>query len=61
MARLPQIRDVGAIGVITDIRPASLPLNAFSRAKNVRFDEGKGSRAPVFRKVEDSLGFNPSP
>jgi len=59
MARLPQIRDVGAIGVITDIRPASLPLNAFSRAKNVRFDEGKVSRAPVFRKVKDSLGFNP--
>lgn len=59
MARLPQIRDVGTLGVITDIRPASLPLNAFSRAKNVRFDEGKVSRAPVFRKVKDSLGFNP--
>ena len=59
MAKLPQIRDVGTLGVITDIRPASLPLHAFSRGKNVRFDEGKVSRAPVFRKLKDSLGFNP--
>ena len=59
MARMPQIRDVGAIGVVTDIRPASLPLNGFSRAKNVRFDEGRVARSPVFRKVKDSLGFNP--
>lgn len=59
MAKLPQIRDVGTLGVITDISPASLPLHAFSRGKNVRFDEGKVSRAPVFRKVKDSLGFNP--
>ena len=59
MARLPQIRDVGDIGVITDISPASLPLHAFSRGKNVRFDEGRVARSPVFRKVKDSLGFNP--
>ena len=45
--KLPQIRDVGDIGVVTDIRPASLPLNGFSRAKNVRFDEGKVARSPV--------------
>ena len=57
--KLPQIRDVGDIGVVTDIRPASLPLNGFSRAKNVRFDEGKVARSPVFRKIKDSLGFNP--
>ena len=59
MAKLPQIRDVGDIGVITDIRPASLPLNGYSRAKNVRFDEGRVARSPVFRKIKDSLGFNP--
>ena len=57
--KLPQIRDVGDIGVVTDIRPASLPLNGFSRAKNVRFDDGRVSRSPVFRKIKDSLGFNP--
>jgi hypothetical protein len=59
MGQLLPVRDVGSVGVVTDIRPASLPINAFSRAKNVRFDEGKVGRSPVFRNIKDSLGFNP--
>ncbi len=58
MVNLP-IRALGDLGVITDVEPHSLPLNAFSFAKNVRFDEGKVSRSPVFRTVKASLGFDP--
>lgn len=53
------IRDLGSAGAVTDVSPYNLPLNAFSRAVNVRFDEGKVRRAPIFRKAKDSLGFNP--
>ena len=56
MSNLP-IRDVGNVGVITDISPENLPLNAFSRAKNVRFDENKVTRSPVFRNIKDSMAF----
>lgn len=59
MGQLLPVKDVGSIGVVTDIRPASLPINAFTRAKNVRFDEGSVGRSPVFRTIKDSLGFNP--
>lgn len=59
MGQLIPVRDVGSVGVVTDIRPASLPTNAFTKAKNVRFDEGKVARSPVFRNVKDSLGFSP--
>jgi hypothetical protein len=59
MGQLLPVRDVGSIGVVTDIRPASLPINAFTKAKNVRFDEGKVGRSPVFRKIKESLGFSP--
>ena len=59
MGQLMPVRDVGSVGVVTDVRPASLPLNAFTRAKNVRFDEGRVGRSPVFRVIKDTLGFNP--
>ena len=55
------IRDVGAAGVITDVAPASLPPNAFTRAKNVRFDEGAVVRAPVFRSVKTPLDIGLAP
>ncbi len=58
MAILP-VRDLGKVGAITDLSPYNLPLSAFSRAVNVRFDEGKVRRSPVFRTVLSSLGFNP--
>jgi len=58
MAILP-IRNLGSLGVITDVSPYNIPLEGYSTAINVRFDEGKVLRGPVFRKVKDSLGFTP--
>ena len=58
MSILP-VRDLGSVGVITDAAPYNIPINAFSTGINVRFDEGKVRRAPIFRKVKDSLGFTP--
>ena len=59
MAKIIPVRGVGDIGVVTDIRPASLPVAAYTRAKNVRFDQGAVSRGPVFRTIQASLGFTP--
>ena len=53
------VRDLGSVGVITDIPGYNMPINAFTRATNVRFDEGSVSRAPVFRTVKDSPGCSP--
>ena len=58
MSILP-VRDLGSVGVITDTASYNIPINAFSTGINVRFDEGKVRRAPIFRKVQDSLGFTP--
>lgn len=58
MAIIP-VRDLGSAGVITDTSAYNIPINAFSTAVNVRFDEGKVRRAPIFRTVKDSLGFTP--
>lgn len=56
MALLP-IRNLGDVGVTTDAPGHDLPINAFTFAKNVRFDEGKVSRSPIFRNVEDLTGY----
>lgn len=58
MAIIP-IRNLGDAGVVTDVSPYNLPLSAYSKAVNVRFDEGKVRRSPIFRTVLASLGFNP--
>jgi len=58
MANLP-IRGLGSLGVITDVDPFNLPINAFTRAKNVRFTEGKVTRGPVFRDVSGTLAYSP--
>jgi len=50
MPNLP-IRNLGAVGVMTDPDPFNLPINAFTRAKNVRFDQGDVVRSPCFRDV----------
>ena len=52
MANLP-IRELGTIGVVTDVAPFNLPFNAFTRAKNVRFVNNSVEHAPVFRAVAD--------
>ena len=58
MTNLP-IRDLGSVGVITDVDPFNLPLNAYTRAKNVRFDQGNIRRSPGFRDVSTVTGFTP--
>lgn len=50
MPNLP-IRGLGSVGVVTDVDPYNLPINGFTRGKNVRFNEGKVSHGPVFRDV----------
>ena len=57
MPNLP-IRDLGAVGVITDQDPFTLPLNAFTRAKNVRFSQGEVTRSPCFREVQSFSNFS---
>jgi hypothetical protein len=39
--------------MLKDINPYDLPLSAFSGGNNVRFDQGKVMRAPVFRAIVD--------
>lgn len=53
------IRGLGNTGILTDPNPYNIPITGFTRGNNVRFDEGKIKRAPVFRTVKDSLGFDP--
>lgn len=59
MAILP-VRDLGSAGVITDTAPCNILIKAFSTGINVRFDEGKVRRAPIFRKpcanIQESEG-----
>ena len=59
MPSIIPIRDLGSVGVITDTSPYNIPLNGFNKAYNIRFDEGRVKRAPVFRKIKDSLGITP--
>ena len=49
------VRNLGSVGVITDVNPYNLPLAGFTAANNVRFDEGKIKRSVVFRTVYDNL------
>lgn len=58
MPNLP-IRGLGSVGVVTDVDPYSLPINAYTRAKNVRFDSGKVTRGPVFRGVSPAVSWEP--
>lgn len=58
MSSTMPIRGVADVGVITDVSPAILPPNAFTKAKNVRFDEGAVVRSPVFRRVKTDLQHN---
>jgi hypothetical protein len=53
MANLP-VRDLGSVGVITDVNPYDLPANAFSNAMNVVFDDNKVIRAPVFKRLYEA-------
>jgi hypothetical protein len=45
------LRDIGKLGVLTDIDPYDLPSTAFNFAKNVRFENNRVERGSVFRTV----------
>lgn len=50
MAIIP-VRELAKYGIVTDMDPYDLPKEAWSGGVNVRFRNGKVSRAPVFRNV----------
>ena len=50
MPNLP-IRGLGSVGVVTDVDPYNLPINGFTRGKNVRFNDGKVTHGPILRDV----------
>src|SRR5262245_52834536 len=52
------VRNLGQLGVITDIDPYDLPVGAFSMGVNVRFLDGRIQRAPVWRTA-DTLSADP--
>ena len=58
MPNLP-IRGLGSVGVVTDVDPYSLPTNAYTRAKNIRFTDGNVTRGPVYRSVSSTIPWNP--
>ena len=53
MGQILPLRQLSDVGVVTDQTASSLPPTAFTRAKNVRFDEGAVVGGPVFRRVSD--------
>ncbi|MBK3776426.1 hypothetical protein GAY31_20090 [Azospirillum brasilense] len=59
MATLP-VRNLGQLGIVKDIASADLPPNAFTAGTNVRFENGKVIRAPIWRRVKDLVGENPA-
>ena len=59
MSVLP-VRNLGNVGVITDVYPFNLPFNAFTRAKNVSFDGANIKRSPVFRTALDLSSISPT-
>lgn len=53
------IRNLGQIGVVTDVNSYDLPVNGISKANNVRFEDGKVKRANVFRSVLNTTQTTP--
>ena len=58
MTNVP-VRGLGSTGVVTDVGGYNLPITAFTRAKNVRFNNGNVSAGPVFRSVSDNISYSP--
>ena len=58
MAILP-IRNLGGVGVITDVAGYNIPIGGYTAGINVRFDEGKVSRSAIFRNIKDTIGYSP--
>lgn len=54
MPTLP-VRDLGTVGVVSDTSPYILPMNGFSNAVNVLFDEKRVQRSPVFKSLYEAM------
>ena len=59
MAIFP-LRRLGDIGILADPNPYDLPPNALSQGNNLRFNDGKISRSPVFKTVLNTTASSPS-
>jgi hypothetical protein len=56
MSKTPlPIKGLGTLGVITDVEPYELPLNAWSMGNNVHFEDAAVHRADTFRVVEGTM------
>lgn len=51
------LRDLSALGVISDLDPYNIPTNAFSYGLNVRFDDGSVERGVVCRDISNTGGY----
>jgi hypothetical protein len=55
------VRNLGGAGIVSDLHPYDLPPNALSGGVNVRFENKKITRGPVFREVfQLPTDFKPS-
>ena len=48
---IEKLRGVGKTGIIADLDPYDLPLDAFSAGVNISFRNAKVASGPVFRSV----------
>ena len=55
------IRGMGAIGIVSDLPPQDLPLNAWRDGINVRFLNGAAKRYSTFKKVSNSYTYAKTP
>ena len=53
-------RGLGTKGIVKDLPPADLPLEAYTGGNNVRFANGASMRSPSWRTSNPSLSFVPS-
>ena len=50
-----QVRQMGAVGIVTDVQPFDLPPNGVSRGVNIRFSNNQIGKAPAHRLVDTLL------
>lgn len=54
------LRELGTVGIVSDVHPYDLPTPALSAGINIRFDQQKISRAPVHRLLYEFGGAEAS-
>lgn len=55
-----QVRSLGQYGIVRDVTPYDLPINAWSGGNNVSFAEGKAKRAPALRVIDGMTPTKPA-